>query len=399
MVTPVVWNDELQRPVQAYVHRVQAQAQAQAQLAGGSLPQAPAAVDRSAIPAPADAARQPALKSSDRASLATHLPPANEDPPEPAAPPERVAEAPVHAPRCQDPLETAASSEGDVEACSPDSDLSTTWGQISPGATVSRLVSASPTVSVSVSRHRISLGKALPPVSPTRHQAKRPVRRGRSCGAADVGRRSDGAISSSTAVPLGTRWRQRSGDRQRKAGDSGPRLEETLRVCRRKLERTELEVSSTGRRRVSQQEAVLELVQQLEGLAIESFQCSCARNVPGAMDVFEDTQDLLSRAGDLLSADAAVLGAQGGLPGRLRSPSPLAPIAPAAPFATAGQAGPALEGPGGASSLGKAAAATRAMKPRPHVGSISCFGGLMQMFSSLAKSAAVDPSTVKHWTA
>lgn len=76
--------------------------------------------------------------------------------------------------------------------------------------------------------------------------------------------------------------------------DAGLALEDAVGLLRLRLEAVERRGRRAGER------PVFRLAKQLEGLLVEAFDCSCQRNVPGAMEVFEETQELLSRLSNWL---------------------------------------------------------------------------------------------------
>lgn len=286
--------------------------------------------------------------------------------------------------------------------CSPDSTASTN---------VTELMSTSP---------RLSQAEIPEPGSDIEAGmlSLRFAKRGRSCGAlSEVGRRKARNAAGSAARLGGARWRQRSRDGL--AFRSSTRLEQTLRLCKKGLERAEQDAVSVGAAGSCDANALTELSQNLEDLAVESFQCGCSRDVPGAMDVFEETQELLSRMGDLLSAQlssgaprsaaeceahatprkfatssAASTASLAFPPDRQRAASPIPPRGIQAPE----EAEDALH-----KALLKVAPATAPppaiVKTNPKVFTdASCFGGMFQAFSEFAKNSSVA-SVVKHWTA
>lgn len=290
--------------------------------------------------------------------------------------------------------------------CSPDSTASTN---------VTELMSTSPRLSQASARE-VRPGSAEIPEPGSDIEAGmlslRFAKRGRSCGAlSEVGRRTARNSAGSAARLGGARWRQRSRDGL--AFRSSTRLEQTLRRCKKGLERAEQgAVSAVGAAGSCDADALTELSQTLEDLAVESFQCGCSREVPGAMDVFEETQELLSRMGDLLSAQlssgaprcaaecefatsSAASTASLAFPtDRQRAASPIPPCGIQAPE----EAEEALN-----KALLKVAPATAPppaiVKTNPKVFTdASCFGGMFQAFSDFAKNSSVA-SVVKHWTA
>lgn len=323
------------------------------------------------------------------------------------------------------PLVDISERTGCLDACAAASRSgwpAQSQGLCSPDSTVStKLMSTSPRLSQASARE-VRPGSAEIPEPASAIEAGlrslRSAKRGRSCGALnEVGRRKARSAAGSAAFLGGARWRQRSRDGL--AFRSSTRLEQTLRLCKKGLERAEQDAVSVGAAGSCDANALTELSQKLEDLAVESFQCGCSRDVPGAMDVFEETQELLSRLGDLLSAQlssgaprsaaeceshatprkfatssAASTASSAFPPDRQRVASPIPPRGIQAPE----EAEEVLH-----KALAKVAPATAPppaiVKTNPKVFTdASCFGGLFQVFSDFAKNSSVA-SVVKHWTA
>merc|ERR1740121_824753 len=81
----------------------------------------------------------------------------------------------------------------------------------------------------------------------------------------------------------------------------GRQLEETLRWCCGRLEEAERGAPSRRQRHAAETQRLMELSQKFEEVAVKAFQHSCARDVPGAMDVFAEAQEMLDRLGALLT--------------------------------------------------------------------------------------------------
>merc|ERR1712151_613272 len=76
--------------------------------------------------------------------------------------------------------------------------------------------------------------------------------------------------------------------------------------CRSRLEEAERSALFRRKRNGSDTHSLMELSQRFEEVAVKAFQHSCARDVPGAMDIFTEAQEMLDRLGALLTLQLAV---------------------------------------------------------------------------------------------